>query len=407
MYLKNFGLAEPPFSITPATGFFYSGAGRGEMLEALIYAATHGDGIVKVTSEVGSGKTMLCRMLLENLPENVETIYLPNPAVSREEVICAVADELGLDSSNLRPASVLRQVQDVLIEKYAEGRSVLVMIDEAHAMPCETLEELRLLYNLESSRHKLLKLILFGQPELDEKLDLPRMRQLKDRIVHHFSVKPLSADSIGDYLGFRVRMAGYTGASPFSTGAEKLIFRASRGFMRRINILADKSLLAAYVDGSGTVGPGHARAAIRDSGHKSAATARVPVMLLLLLLLGTPVAVSEPVMPEKHDVVETRLRVSLRLLQRPAGYTIRLMEIGRDRRHWLYRFLNEAGSAIDVNSIYIYPVKVGGIDKYLVVYGAYPSRTDARKALKTIPESYRKAYHPVIRRFPKFRIAYS
>ncbi len=392
MYLSYFGLSEAPFSITPATGFFYSGAGRGELLEVLVYAATHGDGIIKVTSEVGSGKTMLCRMLMESLPETVETIYLPNPAISREDVIYAVADELGLDSRDLRPARVLKLVQDALIEKYARGRSVLVIIDEAHAMPCETLEELRLLYNLESSRHKLLKLILFGQPELDGKLGLPRMRQLRDRIVHHFSVKPMSRDAMVDYLGFRMRAAGFFGENPFSRGAARLIYSASNGLMRRINILADKSLLAAYVDGSVTIRAKHARIAIRDSGHEPVAGRMLPA-IALLLLLGMPTILSEPRM--SVDAVEDRIGISMRHLSGPKAYTIGLFEIGRERKDWLSHFLG--ASAIDVNSIYIYPVKAG---RYLVVYGSYPSRTLAADALTRLPDSYRTAYHPAVRRFP-------
>ena len=405
--MKHFGLREAPFSITPATGFFYSGAGRGPMLDALAYAATHGDGIIKVTSEVGSGKTMLCRMLVENLPATVETLFLPNPAVSREDVIHAVADEMGLATRNLRAAEVLRQVQHVLIEKYAQGKTVIVIIDEAHAMPCDTLEELRLLYNLESSRHKLLKIVLFGQPELDDKLDLPRMRQLKDRIVHHFSVQPLSPESIADYLEFRMRTAGFTGKSPFSRRAVGAIAHASKGYMRRINILADKALLAAYVEGAGTVRARHARAAVRDSGPRQPAYRGFAMLLLLFSLLGMPSAVNEPQMPPVQDTLGERMRVSMLRLSGNGDYTIRLLEVGRDQKDWLDRFIRQARSAIDAKSIYIYPVKSAGIDKYLVVYGAYPSANAAREALKKLPESYRKTYHPVIRRFPSLKIAYS
>ncbi|NNM83074.1 MAG: AAA family ATPase, partial [Burkholderiales bacterium] len=150
MYLDHFGLKTAPFSITPASRFFYSGAGRGKVLDALLYAASRGDGLIKVTSEVGSGKTMLCRMMIEQLPSWLESIYLPNPAASREELISAVADELGISTSGLLPPRILKAVQDRLIEKYAKGVRVVVILDEAHAMPCEALEELRLLYNLES-----------------------------------------------------------------------------------------------------------------------------------------------------------------------------------------------------------------------------------------------------------------
>src|SRR3989338_1195360 len=170
MYLEHFGLDEPPFRITPVTVFFFSGANRGEILDALIYSLSEAEGIVKVSGEVGSGKTMLCRMLLERLPEHVETIYLANPSLSREEMLYAIADALGLS---------------------IDGKRVGILVDEAHAMPLDTLEELRLLYNLQVGNDKLLQIILFGQPELNAKLDQPNMRQLKDRIVHHFHMQPL------------------------------------------------------------------------------------------------------------------------------------------------------------------------------------------------------------------------
>ena len=268
MYLKHFGLAEPPFTITPVTGFFYSGANRGATLEALIYAITHGEGIVKVTGEVGSGKTMLCRVLMERLPAHVETIYLANPSLSREEILCAIADELNLDLTGNRATVAVRALQNALIEKYAAGKRVVVLIDEAHAMPVETLEELRLLYNLESTRHKLLQIVLFGQSELDDALALPQMRQLKDRITHHFTTQPFSAEAVKEYLMFRMRAAGYHGPDIFTAEAVKLIAKASGGLTRRVNIFADKALLAAFIGDTHGIEAHHVRAAIQDSEIK-------------------------------------------------------------------------------------------------------------------------------------------
>ncbi|WP_291913814.1 AAA family ATPase, partial [Accumulibacter sp.] len=167
MYLEHFGLREPPFRITPHTEFFFAGANRGATLEALIYAITHDEGIVKVSGEVGSGKTMLCRMLLEKLPENVETVYLANPMLSRDEILFAIADELHIPLPDERSHLLLRALQERLLSIYATGRQVVALIDEAHAMPPEALEEIRLLSNLESNHHKLLQIVLFGQPELD------------------------------------------------------------------------------------------------------------------------------------------------------------------------------------------------------------------------------------------------
>jgi len=265
MYLEHFGLDGPPFKITPVTDFFFSGANRGEILDALIYAITESEGIIKVTGEVGSGKTMLCRMLLERLPQQVENIYLANPSLSREEMLYAIADSLGLNLEGQRVNVIMQALQNLLEQKASEGKRVVVLVDEAHAMPLDTLEELRLLYNLQVGDHKLLQIVLFGQPELNEKLNQPNMRQLKDRIVHHFTMLPLSKTIIESYLLFRMRAAGYHGPNVFSGAATNLIGKASNGLMRRVNILADKALLAAFVEDTHNIEVRHVQAAIRDS----------------------------------------------------------------------------------------------------------------------------------------------
>ncbi|MDP2135893.1 MAG: AAA family ATPase [Sulfuritalea sp.] len=265
MYLDHFGLNEPPFRITPHTDFFFDGANRGATLDALIYAITHDEGIVKVSGEVGSGQTMLCRVLMERLPDNVTIIYLANPSLSRDDILYAIADELSLDvPDNARSSVVMRTLHDHLIKSFGEGRQIVVLIDEAHAMPVETLEEIRLLSNLETNRSKLLQLVLFGQPELNDILARPDMRQLKERITHNFGLAPLVRDDITQYLDFRMRAAGYRGPSVFAPAALKMIAQSSLGLTRRINILADKSLLAAFSSGSHQIGPKEVQAAIRD-----------------------------------------------------------------------------------------------------------------------------------------------
>ncbi len=270
MYLEHFGLAEPPFRITPVTVFFFAGANRGEILDALIYSISEVEGIIKVSGEVGSGKTMLCRMLLEKLPEHIETIYLANPSLSREEMLYAIADGLGLNIEGQRVGIILQNIQNKLEEKAGAGKRIVVLVDEAHAMPPDTLEELRLLYNLQVGNAKLLQIVLFGQPELNDKLDQPNMRQLKDRIAHHFHMQPLSRSILENYLMFRMRAAGYHGPNIFSPNAIKLIANASSGLMRRVNILADKSLLAAFVEDTHNIEARHVEAAMRDSELGSA-----------------------------------------------------------------------------------------------------------------------------------------
>ena len=272
MYLEHFGLTEPPFRITPVTVFFFSGANRGEILDALIYSIAEVEGIIKVSGEVGSGKTMLCRMLLERLPKHIETIYLANPSLSREEMLYAIADGLGLSIEGQRVGIIMQNIQNKLEEKAREGKRIVVLVDEAHAMPPDTLEELRLLYNLQVGNAKLLQIVLFGQPELNAKLDQPNMRQLKDRIAHHFHMQPLSRGILENYLMFRMRAAGYHGPNIFSPGAIKLIAAASNGLMRRVNILADKSLLAAFVEDTHNIEARHVQAAMRDSELKTTYT---------------------------------------------------------------------------------------------------------------------------------------
>jgi type II secretory pathway predicted ATPase ExeA/septal ring-binding cell division protein DamX len=265
LYLEHFGLSEPPFRITPHTDFFFDGADRGATLEALVYSILHDEGIVKVSGEVGSGKTMLCRVLMERLPAHVETVYLATPSLARDEIFAALSDELELALPDSRTSAALRALQEHLIRLYAAGRRVVVLIDEAHVMPDETLEQVRLLSNLESNRHKLLQIVLFGQPELDETLAKPSLRQLRDRITHSFRTRPLSEAEVSKYVSFRMRAAGYRGPDVFSPNAIGLIARAASGLTRRINILADKALLSAFTENSHAVTDRQVRAAIADS----------------------------------------------------------------------------------------------------------------------------------------------
>jgi MSHA biogenesis protein MshM len=182
-----------------------------------------------------------------------------------QEILLAIAEELGLPASNNPAEPPLRSLQDKLLELYGAGKRVVVMIDEAHAMPEDTLEQVRLLSNLESRRHKLLQIVLFGQPELDEALAKPSMRQLKDRITHSFRTRPLLGDEVGKYVAFRMRAAGYKGPDVFSPAAITAITRASSGLSRRINVLCDKALLAAFAANTHAVTPREVRAAAADS----------------------------------------------------------------------------------------------------------------------------------------------
>jgi len=275
MYYEFFGLTHAPFKITPDTDVFFEGGNRGAILEALIYAITHGEGIIKVTGEVGSGKTMLCRVLQSRLPQNVETVYLANPSVSPEEILHAIAFEMRLrvpkDASRLE---VMHALNDYLVERHSQQRQVVVFVEESQGMPISTLEEVRLLSNLETQHHKLLQIVLFGQPELDENLRQQNIRQLRERITHSFNLLPLDPEDARAYLTFRLRAAGYHGPDLFDRRVIAYMTRACDGLTRRLNIVADKALLAAFAQGTHNINLKHVRAAIRDSEFSNVEPAR-------------------------------------------------------------------------------------------------------------------------------------
>jgi len=266
MYYSHFGLNQAPFKITPNTEFFFAGGNRGPILEALIYAITHGEGIIKVTGEVGSGKTMLCHMLPTRLPPQVETVYIANPSVSPEEILHTIAIELQLAVERSAPRlEVMQVLHEFLVKRHSEGKRVVVFVEESQSMPLATLEEIRLLSNLETRNDKLLQIVLFGQPELDDCLRQPNLRPLRERITHSFRLEPLGAGDIREYLMFRLRAAGYHGPDLFSGPVVKQVARASLGLTRRVNLIADKALLAAFSENTHTVRPKHVAAAVRDS----------------------------------------------------------------------------------------------------------------------------------------------
>jgi type II secretory pathway predicted ATPase ExeA len=266
MYYDFFGLNQPPFRITPDTNLFFPGGNRGAVLEALMYAIQNGEGIIKVVGEVGSGKTMLCRMLEQELPKRIEIVYLANPRLPPENILHAIAFELKLPVQPGTPRlQVLNVLQEYLLKRHSENGQIVVFVEEAQGMPIATLEEIRLLSNLETRQNKLLQIVLFGQPELDQRIARPEIRQLKERITYSFHLGPFGWADVREYLNVRLRACGYRRGELFTPGAVRTIGWYSRGLVRRINILADKSLLAAYADNASTVAVRHVRRAARDS----------------------------------------------------------------------------------------------------------------------------------------------
>ena len=295
LYLKHFDLEKSPFQITPDIDFFFSGSQRGGILTALLHVACHEEGIVTAVAEVGSGKTLLARLMISRLPEDISTVYLANPCFSRDEIISAISRDLGLTSLPGSTEENLAQLHQELLRRHAQGLRVLLVIDEAHAMPPESLEEVRLLSNLETDRHKLVNIMLFGQPELDTLLADRRLRQLRDRVIQRFELPPLPRDEAMAYIDHRLRIAGWRGGRIFTPAAISLLLKASHGRARRINLLADKSLLAAYAEGVKQVEKRHVKIAC-DELHPDPATSRwssPPWLRTLMtgLALAVPMAV--------------------------------------------------------------------------------------------------------------------
>ena len=265
MYLDYFGLKEAPFRITPNTEYWYAGGQRGEVLAALLYAIGQGEGIIKVVGEVGSGKTMLCRKLAAQLPDGVDSVYLGNPTLSPDDMLAAILADLGIDSPESTRQARLTQLNAALLARHEAGRRVVVFVEEAQGIALDNLEFLRLLTNLETATDKLLQIVLFGQPELDSLLAEPRIRQLKDRITLSLRLSPLGADEVGAYLRARLSVAGYRGPDLFPPALVARLTELSSGLSRRINVLADKTLLAAYADRTHDLAPRHLELAAGDA----------------------------------------------------------------------------------------------------------------------------------------------
>jgi len=269
MYLEHFGIRELPFSLTPNTEFFLNMASYHKAYNMLMVSIANMEGFIKVVGEVGTGKTMLCRKVLNSLEGDKETYitaYIANPVLSPKGLFLAFAEELGLQVDNdIGHHSLLKQITQVLMERSAEGRQVVLFIDEAHAMPEKTLEALRLLTNLETEQAKLFQVILFAQPELDEMLAQPSLRQLLQRITFSYHLESLDREGIERYVSHRLSTAGYNGAAVFTTRALDDLHAASHGIPRLVNILSHKAMMVAFGRGDRQVDREHIEKAIEDT----------------------------------------------------------------------------------------------------------------------------------------------
>lgn len=266
MYLQHFGLNQLPFNLTPDTEFFCDLPSHLEALNVLLIALQSGEGFIKITGPVGTGKTMLCRKLLNELPEPFVTAYIPNPDLNAIALHQTIAGELGIKYARTAGQNrILAQINDYLLQAAALGHRVVLIIDEAQAMPIKTLESLRLLTNLETEKQKLLQIVLFGQPELDEILQKKAIRQLRQRISFSYALQPLNKHQVRDYLEHRLLVAGNTHTDLFGPFSVAALNFYSQGIPRLINILAHKALLAAYGKGHGRIGWSHVQSAAADT----------------------------------------------------------------------------------------------------------------------------------------------
>jgi len=432
MYLEHYGLERPPFKITPDTSLFYAGNKRGAALEALIYAIRSGEGIIKVVGEVGSGKTMLCRMLEIRLNGLMDIVYIANPSLSPDNILHVIAHELRLDTNNdSSKLDVMQKLQQHLLEKHANNRQVVVFVEEAQSMPVETLEEIRLLSNLETDESKLLQMVLFGQPELDEKLAQAHIRQLKERITHSFYLDPFPPRDTQDYLNFRLRAVGYRGPDIFTEKTAKAVEKCSSGLTRRINIIADKALMAAYSEDVHQVSLKHIKTAAIDSDFKKPVDLRpwwlaaaVTASLVLAVWLGTLIAARDDSPGVQHgpalatpgpaQVQSEALAQGELLKQRLADtehwlrlvnddqYSIQLFMASTSDADAVEAFLQDLPESLDFKKIYIYETRINGSSMYSVLYNDYASRQTAQTLIESLPADL-QASKPYLRRVGALR----
>jgi MSHA biogenesis protein MshM len=279
MYLQHFGLHSAPFAITPDTSFAVATRAQQEALATLLLAIDDGAGFIKITGEVGTGKTLTCRRFLAALAahaDRYDTAYIPNPCLTPRTLLLAVARELRLDvHDRTSEHALLAALNRALLDAAAAGRNVVVCLDEAQAMSFEALEALRLLSNLETEKRKLMQVVLFGQPELDAKLAQPHLRQLASRIAYQCRLDALTELETEHYVAHRLRVAGRTGdggAGVFAAPVVARLHRVTRGVPRLINIVAHKALLAAYGEGAVRVGRRHLASAASDTPYARPAT---------------------------------------------------------------------------------------------------------------------------------------
>jgi MSHA biogenesis protein MshM len=289
MYLYHFGLAELPFTLTPNTDFYLPMAMHSEALAVLTTALKTGEGFIKVIGEVGTGKTLLCRKLLNELPHHFVSAYIPNPYLNPDELRRAVAVELGVKQAQRMSLQLLTQrIQSRLLELHAMGHSVVLILDEAQALPTESLEALRLFTNLETEKRKLLQVVLFAQPELDSRIATTEFRQLRQRITFSYKLRAMNVKEVQQYIHHRLLVAGYRGADLFPSRVCKKIATLSQGVPRIVNVLCHKMLMLAYGQGHYNISGNLLNLAAKDteSVNINSLTKNIAIVVLTLIIIG-------------------------------------------------------------------------------------------------------------------------
>ena len=266
MYLEFYQLKEAPFNVTPDPRFLFFTDHHRDAFDLIRFGIEHRKGFIVLTGEVGSGKTTLCRAVLSSLPQQVHAALVLNPMLTATQLLRAVLRDLGLEANSRDRLHLVGQLNEYLLQRAAEGLNVAVFIDEAQNLAPEVLEEVRLLSNLETDQHKLLQIVLIGQPELKERLALPELRQLRQRILVRCDLKPLTAEEVGQYLAFRLQVAGAVEPWLFEEPAARLIHKQANGIPRVINALGDRSLLAGYVARAPRITRKEVERALQDLG---------------------------------------------------------------------------------------------------------------------------------------------
>jgi general secretion pathway protein A len=254
VYLDYYGLTEPPFDITPNPRFLFYSAKHREAFNHLLYGIRERKGFVQLTGEVGAGKTTLCRAMLENLDERYSTALILNPVMSPDELMKAIDIEFGLPVCGLDRLDTLAVINQFLLEQVDRNKESVLIIDEAQDLTEDLLEQVRLLSNLETDDRKLLQIVLLGQPELRDRLNSPRLRQLRQRITVRYHLLPLSADEVSEYVTHRLHLCGGNGTPCFTRPALWRIRRYTQGIPRLVNALCDKALLAGFVENQKRIG---------------------------------------------------------------------------------------------------------------------------------------------------------